>query len=45
VAAKKEPWYAPNFEIKNGVIPLPTGPGLGMEFDPDFVKKAKVVTV
>lgn len=41
--AKKEPWYSPNFEIKNGVIPVPTGPGLGLEFDPEFLKKAKVV--
>src|SRR5689334_13033287 len=38
--AKKESWYTPNFEIKNGVIPVPTGPGLGLEFDPDFLKKA-----
>jgi L-alanine-DL-glutamate epimerase-like enolase superfamily enzyme len=41
--AKKESWYTPNFEIKNGVIPLPTGPGLGLKFDPDFVKKATLV--
>jgi len=41
--AKKESWYAPNFEIRNGVIPLPEGPGLGLEFDPDFLKKATVV--
>lgn len=41
--AKKESWYAPNFEIRNGVIPVPTGPGLGLEFDPDFLKKATVV--
>jgi L-alanine-DL-glutamate epimerase-like enolase superfamily enzyme len=41
--AKKESWYTPNFEIKNGVIPVPTGPGLGLEFDPDFLKKATVV--
>ncbi len=41
---KKESWYSPNFTIKNGVIPVPTGPGLGLEFDPDFVKKATVVT-
>jgi len=32
-----------NFEIKNGVIPVPTGPGLGLEFDPEFLKKATVV--
>jgi L-alanine-DL-glutamate epimerase-like enolase superfamily enzyme len=39
----KESWYSPNFEIKDGVIPVPTGPGLGLEFDPDFLKKARVV--
>ena len=41
--AKKESWYAPNFEIKNGVIQVPTGPGMGLEFDPDYLKKATVV--
>ena len=41
--AKKESWYTPNFEIRNGVIPVPTGPGMGLEFDPDFLKTAKVV--
>jgi L-alanine-DL-glutamate epimerase-like enolase superfamily enzyme len=41
--AKKESWYSPNFEIKNGVIPVPTGPGMGLEFDPDFLKNATVV--
>ncbi|HEY2014418.1 MAG TPA: mandelate racemase/muconate lactonizing enzyme family protein, partial [Bryobacteraceae bacterium] len=24
---KKESWYSPNFEIRNGVIPVPVGPG------------------
>lgn len=38
--AKKESWYSPNFEIKNGAIQVPTGPGMGLEFDPDFLKKA-----
>lgn len=41
--AKKEAWYAPNFEIRNGVIPVPTGPGMGLEFDPDYLKKAATV--
>ena len=41
--AKKESWYTPNFEIRNGVIPVPAGPGLGLEFDPDFIKKATLV--
>jgi L-alanine-DL-glutamate epimerase-like enolase superfamily enzyme len=40
-----EPWYSPNFHIRNGVIPLPTGPGLGLTFDPDFLKKAALVKV
>ncbi|MDE3149062.1 MAG: mandelate racemase/muconate lactonizing enzyme family protein [Acidobacteriota bacterium] len=40
---KKESWYSPNFEIQNGVLPVPTGPGMGLEFDPDFVKNATVV--
>jgi len=40
---KKESWYSPNFEIRNGVLPVPTGPGMGLEFDPDFVKNATVV--
>src|SRR5271154_1227354 len=38
--AKKESWYSPNFEIKNGAIQVPTGPGMGLEFDPDYLKKA-----
>ena len=41
--AKKESWYTPNFEIRNGVIPVPLGPGMGLEFDPEFLKTAKVV--
>ncbi len=41
--ARKESWYTPNFAIRNGVIPLPLGPGLGLEFDPEFLKKAALV--
>lgn len=41
--AKKESWYSPNFEIKNGVIQVPTGPGMGLEFDPDYLKKATLL--
>jgi len=40
---RPESWYTPNFEIKNGAIPLPPGPGLGLEFDPDYIRKATVV--
>jgi len=42
---KKESWYSPNFDIKNGVLPVPTGPGMGLQFDPDFVKSATVVNL
>lgn len=43
--AKKESWYTPNFEIRNGAIPVPTGPGMGLEFDPDFIKKATNISL
>ena len=43
--AKKESWYTPNFEIRNGVIPVPEGPGLGLQFDPDYLKKATLVKI
>ncbi len=42
-APKKESWYSPNFDIEDGVIPVPPGPGMGLEFDPDFLKNAAVV--
>jgi L-alanine-DL-glutamate epimerase-like enolase superfamily enzyme len=41
--ARPESWYKPNFIIRNGVIPLPSGPGLGLEFDPEYLKKAAVL--
>jgi L-alanine-DL-glutamate epimerase-like enolase superfamily enzyme len=41
--AKKESWYSPNFTIRNGVIPVPSGPGMGLEWDAEFLKKATVV--
>jgi L-alanine-DL-glutamate epimerase-like enolase superfamily enzyme len=40
---KKESWFTPNFEIRNGVIPVPTGPGLGLEFDQEYLKKATLI--
>ncbi len=41
--AQEASWYAPHLEIKNGAIQVPAGPGLGVEFDPDFLKKARKV--
>jgi L-alanine-DL-glutamate epimerase-like enolase superfamily enzyme len=41
--AKPESWYTPKFAIQTAVIPLPTGPGMGQQFDPEFLKKATLV--
>ena len=41
--AKKEAWYTPNFQIKNGTITVPAGHGLGVNFDPDFLKKCTLI--
>jgi L-alanine-DL-glutamate epimerase-like enolase superfamily enzyme len=40
-----ESWYSPHFEIKDGALQVPTGPGLGIEFDPDFIRKARKVEI
>jgi L-alanine-DL-glutamate epimerase-like enolase superfamily enzyme len=32
-------------QVQNGKIKVPTGPGLGIEIDPDFVKKHQVINV
>jgi L-alanine-DL-glutamate epimerase-like enolase superfamily enzyme len=40
---KKESWYSPNFDIQDGMLAVPSGPGMGLEFDPGFLKSATVV--
>jgi L-alanine-DL-glutamate epimerase-like enolase superfamily enzyme len=40
---KPEPWYSPNLEIRNGTIAVPTGPGLGVEFDPKYLAAARKI--
>ena len=40
---RPQSWYSPQFEVRNGVVSVPTGPGLGLEFAPDFLKKAQKV--
>lgn len=40
---KSESWYSPKFEIRDGVIQVPTGPGLGLEIDPKFLSAARKV--
>ncbi|MBK5294372.1 MAG: mandelate racemase/muconate lactonizing enzyme family protein [Acidobacteriia bacterium] len=39
---KKESWFTPNFVIRNGVVKVPEGAGLGVEIDPDYLKGAVV---
>jgi len=36
-------WYTPDFKIENGKIKIPKTPGMGVEIDPDYLKKATVV--
>lgn len=40
---KPASWYTPRLQIRNGVIKVPTGAGLGVEFDPDYIKQAQRV--
>jgi L-alanine-DL-glutamate epimerase-like enolase superfamily enzyme len=41
---KKHPdWYYPHFDIENGFIKVPSGPGLGLEYDDSIFKKAKII--
>ncbi|WP_291786878.1 mandelate racemase/muconate lactonizing enzyme family protein [Cecembia sp.] len=41
---KKYPdWYYPHFDIENGFIKVPTGPGLGLEYDYSIFKNAKII--
>jgi L-alanine-DL-glutamate epimerase-like enolase superfamily enzyme len=40
---KPETWYTPQFKIRNGMVDVPVTPGLGIEFDPEYMKKAERV--
>lgn len=40
---KPESWYGPFLDVVDGVIPVPTGPGLGVEIDPEYLRKAELV--
>lgn len=34
-------WYTPYLVIRGGKLPVPMGDGLGVEFDPDYLKQAR----
>lgn len=40
---RTEGWYSPQFHIRQGVVRVPSGPGLGLEVDPAWLGKAKKV--
>jgi len=42
-AGRKLDWCTPSFAIEDGVVPMLTGPGWGVDIDPDFMKAAEVV--
>lgn len=42
---KAEAWYTPDFRIRDGHIEVPETPGLGIEFDPSFLARAKDVSL
>ena len=36
-------WYKPDFKIVDGKIKIPKTPGMGLEIDPDYLKKAIII--
>jgi L-alanine-DL-glutamate epimerase-like enolase superfamily enzyme len=36
-------WNAPSFLVRDGVLPVPTEPGLGVQYDPALWREAEVV--
>lgn len=38
---KPEKWFTPNLEVKKGVLQVPKNPGLGIDIDPNLLRKAK----
>ncbi len=40
---KDESFYTPKLRVRKGRISVPKGIGFGMEFDPDYLKKGKVI--
>lgn len=43
--AEREPegWYAPGFDVQNGKVQIPNGPGLGVTYDDGLFASAEVV--
>ncbi len=39
----KPSWFSPSFEPREGKLPVPQGPGLGIELDPEVLRKAQPI--
>lgn len=42
-SAPAEPWATPRFEVRDGAVAVPDGPGWGVTFDPAFVAAAEPI--
>ena len=41
---KKYPeWYYPHFDIENGFVKVPAGPGLGLDYDTSIFQNSKII--
>jgi len=40
---RSQSWFTPNFIVGDGKLPVPDGPGFGIEFDPDYMSGAEIV--
>jgi L-alanine-DL-glutamate epimerase-like enolase superfamily enzyme len=36
-------WYTPQIEAKEGMVAVPSGPGLGIDFAPEVVSGLQIV--
>jgi L-alanine-DL-glutamate epimerase-like enolase superfamily enzyme len=36
-------WAAPSFQVRDGAVPVPAGPGLGVEYDPAIWREAQIL--
>ena len=44
-AGKPQDWYQPQLKIVNGMIKVPRTPGMGVQFDPGYLSKARRIQV
>lgn len=42
--AGSQDWYSPRLEVKDGLVDVPTGPGLGIEFAPEILRGLEAVS-